>query len=310
MNVKQCIKEPLVHFMLVGALIFAVAQWREGRRASAEAATRIDVTAGTIAWLRESFSRQWHRAPDQAQLRVLIDEHLREEVLYREALALGLDRDDAIVRRRMAQKMEFLTQDVSSAVQPDDVQLREFFGANSQRYAKPERISFRHVFFSKDRRGAHLDADVEAALRALGNGADDNQIGDPFLREREFVKADATDVTAALGSEFAARILTFPAGSWRGPVESTYGVHLVLVSERIAAPPIPFEAVHDSVMRDLLDERRLSANRDLVQRLKARYRISIDEAAITANPVPPTAASPTAVSPTASAPTAATGSGG
>ena len=124
-------------------------QWREGRRSQEASPNRIDVTAGTIAWLRESFTRQWHRAPDEAQLRTLVDDHLREEVLYREALALGLERDDSIVRRRMAQKMEFLTQDISSAVQPDETQLRAYFAANEQHYAKPAQISFRHVFLAK-----------------------------------------------------------------------------------------------------------------------------------------------------------------
>jgi len=239
------------------------------------------VTAGTVAWLRESFTRQWKRVPDEAQMRTLVDDHLREEVLYREALALGLERDDSIVRRRMAQKMDFLTQDISSAVQPDEAQLRVYFAANEQRYAKPARISFRHVFFSKDRHGTQLDADVKAALVALVGGADDGQIGDSFLREQVFTKAEAADIIAALGPDFATNLSKLPVGSWQGPVESTYGVHLVLVSERTPAPPTAFEAVRDAVTRDLLDDRRVSVNRDLVQRLKARYRITIDEAAIT-----------------------------
>lgn len=281
MNVKKLFKEPLLHFLVVGAVIFAVDQWREGHRPQEDAPNRIDVTAGTVAWLRESFTRQWKRAPDEAQLRSLVDDHLREEVLYREALALGLERDDSIVRRRMAQKMEFLTQDISSAVAPDEAQQRAFFAANEQRYAKPARVSFRHVFFSKDRRGTNLDADTKAALLALASGTDDGEMGDPFLREREFSKAESADIIAALGPEFATRLQTLPVGAWQGPIESTYGIHLVIVSERIPAPPTPFEAMRDAVTRDLLDERRVTVNRDLVQRLKARYRITIDEAAIT-----------------------------
>ena len=122
---------------------------------------------------------------------------------------------------------------------------------------------------------------MKAALVALVGGADDGQIGDSFLREREFTKAEAADIIAALGPEFATNLSTLSVGTWQGPVASTYGVHLVLVSERTPAPATAFEAVRDVVTRDLLDERRVSVNRDLVQRLKARYRITIDEAAIT-----------------------------
>jgi peptidyl-prolyl cis-trans isomerase C len=116
----KILREPLLHFLLLGAVIFAVSVWREGRRPAEKARTQIEVTAGTIAWLREGFTRQWHRAPDAEELRGLVNDHLREEVLYREALAMGLDRDDSIVRRRMAQKMEFLSQDIAGAVEPDE----------------------------------------------------------------------------------------------------------------------------------------------------------------------------------------------
>ena len=153
---KTIFKEPLLHFVLIGALIFGVSAWREGQRPAENAAAHIEVTAGTIAWLREGFCKQWHREPDADELRGLVNDHLREEVLYREALAMGLDRDDSIVRRRMAQKMEFLTQDIAAAVEPDDAALRKFFEENAARYAKAARVSFRHVFFSKERRGTKL----------------------------------------------------------------------------------------------------------------------------------------------------------
>ena len=213
-------------FVLLGALIFAVSAWRVGRRPAESAAARIEVTAGTIAWLREGYERQWHRAPDADELRGLVNDHLREEVLYREALAMGLDRDDSIVRRRMAQKMEFLTQDIAASVEPDDAALRKFFEGNTARYAKAARVSFRHVFFSRERRGARLEADAGEALAALAQGASDETMGDPFLREHEF----ADDIATALGREFAEKLAAMPAGEWRGPVASSYGVHLVRVA--------------------------------------------------------------------------------
>jgi hypothetical protein len=284
----RCLREPLLHFALLGALIFAVHAWRAQRRPAENAAARVEITAGTVARLREGFSRQWHRPPDADELRGLLNDHLREEVLYREALTMGLDRDDSIVRRRMAQKMEFLTQDIAAAVEPDDAALRKFFGENSARYAKAARVSFRHVFFSKERRGAKLDADAGEALAALAKGASDETMGDPFLREHEFIDANADEIAAALGREFAEKVAAMPAGEWRGPVTSSYGVHLVRVSGRAEPQPVVFETVRDAVARDFSDERRRTANQDFLVGLKARYRITVDEAAISNGAAPST----------------------
>jgi peptidyl-prolyl cis-trans isomerase C len=281
------LREPLLHFSLLGVLIFAVNAWREGRegrRPVENAAPRIEITAGTVAWLREGYERQWHRAADADELRGLVNDHLREEVLYREALAIGLDRDDTIVRRRMAQKMEFLTQDIATAAEPDDAALRKFFEENAARYAKAARVSFRHIYFSKERRGAWLETDASEALAALAKGAEEETLGDPFLRETEFTNANAADLTAALGGGFAGRVMALPAGEWRGPVASGYGVHLVWVSERVEPQPVAFETAREAVTRDWAEERRLATNRDFLQRLKERYQITVDEAAIAGAP--------------------------
>ena len=284
----KLLKEPLLHFLLLGALIFAVSIWRNQQRPAAIGSTRIEVTAGTIAWLSEGFSKQWHRRADADELRGQVNDYLREEVLYREALAMGLDRNDSIVRRRMAQKMEFLTQDIAAAAEPDDAALRKFFDQNTARYAKAARVNFRHVFFSKERHGGKLDADAREALAALAKGASDETMGDPFLREHEFTDASADDIAAALGREFAEKVATMPAGDWRGPVKSSYGVHLVRVTGRGESKPITFQAVRDAVARDFSDERRRRANQDFLDRLKARYRITVDEAALSRAAAPST----------------------
>jgi hypothetical protein len=286
--VKKLAREPLIHFLLLGALIFAVNGWRERQRPSETGTARIEVTAGVIAWLSEGFAKQWHRAPNADELRGLVNDHLREEVLYREALALGLDGNDTIVRRRLAQKMEFLGQDIATAVEPDDAALRKFFEENGARYAKAARISFRHVYFSKDKRGDQLEADAREGLAALAKGANEETIGDPFLREHEFGDASETDIASALGREFAAHVVTLPAGEWRGPFASSYGVHLVRVSERAEPQAVEFAAVREAVLRDFSEERRLAANSDFIRRLKERYSISVDEAALNGAAAPST----------------------
>jgi peptidyl-prolyl cis-trans isomerase C len=278
--VKKFTREPLIHFLLLGALIFAVNAWRNGQGPSKPETARIEVTAGTIAWLSEGFAKQWHRAPDADELRGLVNEHVREEVLYREALALGLDGNDTIVRRRLAQKMEFLGQDIATAVEPDEATLRKFFMEHAARYAKATRISFRHIYFSKDKRGDRLENDAREALAGLLNGTGDESVGDPFLRELEFENAAESDIASALGREFAAQAITLPAGEWRGPVASSYGVHLVRVSDRAAPQAVEFEAVRETVARDFSEERRVAANADFIQRLKERYLINVDEKAL------------------------------
>jgi hypothetical protein len=286
--VKKLNREPLIHFVLLGALIFAVNAWRDKQRPAETETGRIEVTAGTIAWLSEGFSKQWHRAPDADELRGLVNEHVREEVLYREALALGLDGNDTIVRRRLAQKMEFLGQDLATAGKPDEAALRKFYDENAARYAKAARVSFQHIYFSKDKRGDRLEADAREALTALVNGARDESLGDPFLRELEFANAPETDIASALGREFAAQVITLPTGEWRGPVASSYGVHLVRVSNRAEPQAVEFEAVREAVVRDFSEERRLAANADFIRRLKERYSIRVDEAAFNGATAPST----------------------
>src|SRR5688572_8437295 len=179
---KKLIKEPLLHFLALGAVIFALNAWREKARLIETSAARIEVTAAVIDRLRAGYERQFGQTPDAEELRGLVEAHIREEVLCREALALGLDRDDTIVRRRLAQKMEFLTDDLASAAEPEDAVVREFFERNAVRYAKAGRVTFRHVYFSREKRGAGTAAAVTSALAALEKGASDEAFGDPFLQ--------------------------------------------------------------------------------------------------------------------------------
>jgi peptidyl-prolyl cis-trans isomerase C len=279
---KRLLREPLVHFVLIGTLIFSANSWRNRGAPSEEGLPAIEISADTIAWLGEGFAKQWHRPPDDHELRGLVEDHVREEVLYREALAMGLDRNDTIVRRRMAQKVQFLGEDLTGAVPLDDASLKRYFADHEVRYAQPGRTSFRHVFFSRDRRGATLETDARAALPTLAEGGDEMALGDPFLREHEFIAADEREIAGALGDDFVARLFNLPIGNWQGPVASVYGVHLVLVTAREEARPVAFESVRDAVARDLAEDRRITGNHEFVERLKARYRIHVDEAALDA----------------------------
>ena len=164
---QRLLREPLVHFMVLGGVLFGAYALQEGRRDGVEQSRRIDLTISDISQLVQVFHSQWRRDPAPEELRQLVEEKAREEILYREALALGLDKDDTIVKRRMAQKMQFLAEDVAAAHEPTVEELRTWYEVNRERFAFPPRIGFRQLYFSTDRRGAKAQDDAEAALAKL-----------------------------------------------------------------------------------------------------------------------------------------------
>ncbi len=204
---------------------------------------------------------------------------------------MGLDRDDTIVRRRMAQKMEFLTQDISAAAVPDEAALTQFFTENAARYAQPAKVSFRHVYFSRERRGPRLEAEVKEALAALAKpDAAEESFGDPFLQAFEFSMQSEQEMEGIFGKDFAAAVMKAPANQWSGPVPSSYGLHLVIITARGEPRPVELGAVRDTVLRDFQDARRRAANEEVLLRLKQNYTIVIDTAALKASAAPETAA--------------------
>ena len=277
---KKLLKEPLLHFFALGVLLFALNAWREKTRPAEVSSARIEVTATVIERLSAAYERQFGRLPDAMELREQVTAHIREEVLCREALAMGLDRDDTIVRRRLAQKMEFLANDIVSVAEPTHAELRKFFEKNSTRYSKPGRVSFRHVYFSKEKRGVAAETAAREGLAALEKGGSDEMLGDPFLHGFEFAEREKDDVVAAFGSEFAKQLEAQPTGKWCGPVPSSYGLHLVRVVDRTEPRAMTFDAVRETVLRDFNEERRETANREVFEKLRQRYDVAVDEAAL------------------------------
>jgi parvulin-like peptidyl-prolyl isomerase len=211
----------------------------------------------------------------------LVAAHIREEVLCREALTLGLDRDDSIIRQRLAQKMQFLTEDLLGAVQPAEETLRSYFATNAARYARSGRVSFRHVYFSKEKRGPAAAVAASGARAVLARGANEEALGDAFLHGFEFVRHEPEELSALFGPEFAARLGTLPVGEWQGPVPSSYGWHVVRVDMRTEPEQVTLAQARPVVLRDFQEERRRTANLEIFERLRQRYQITVDEAAIT-----------------------------
>lgn len=277
----RLLKEPLFHFLLIGALLLGIDAWRGDTAQEENARLLVRVTAGDIEHLRESWRRRWQRPPTQEELRGLVDAWVRETILYREALALGLDREDVVVRRRLAQKLEFLTEDLLAPGEVSDSELAGFLAEHAARYEIPPRLSFEHVYFSRDRRGDRVDGDARAALDRLlaGTAPGPAEMGDPILLERRYADLPLSRVERLFGAEFADALAEAPVGRWTGPVPSGYGLHLVRIQERTQVRQPTLAEVRDAVERDYLSQSREEANRKFYESLRTRYRVVYEDGA-------------------------------
>jgi len=269
--------EPLFHFLLFGAAIFAA--YRSIPVAERAEPGRIVVSRARIGTLSESFTRTWRRPPSEQELAGLVRDHVREEVYYREALALGLDRDDTVVRRRLRQKMEFLTDDAAALREPSEEELSAYLAAHADAFRDEQRFSFRQVYLDRERRGEQLARDAArllAQLNQAGAQSDPVALGDASLLEPELHGVAAGEVASLLGAEFAAQIGKLPLGAWQGPLESAYGAHLVLVSERSEGRLPALAEVRDEVRREWGEARRRAANERLYAALLARYVVTVE----------------------------------
>ena len=272
-------RSPLVVFLLLGASVFAVDRWLD----DAGAGRVVTVTEEQLGAIRERWAAQWGRSPTGRELEGLIDEAAREEILYREARRRGLDRGDAIIRRRLAQKMTFLLEDSAEAPSTGAAaagDIETYYADHAERYREPRRTTFRHVFLSRDRR-ADPQGDAAALLRRVSGGGGDGwrQLGDPFVLLREYADRTDQEIAELFGGRFAATLPALAAGSWQGPIESAHGVHLVHVIGR-TEPRLPaLDEVRDRVAEDLLDSRRRERNEAALQTLRERYEIRMPESA-------------------------------
>jgi hypothetical protein len=259
---SRVLREPLLHFVILGALLFAIDRARTPR----EEVAPVVVTDGFVEGLRRESLRSTGRAAEDDE--ALVRAFLREEALVREATSLGLAEGDVIVRRRLAQKMEFLLRNTAEVPPPTDSQLLAFLRANPGRYRRPPRVTFEHVFFDRARRDdASADASAALARLAAGGAEAPEALGDPFLRGYRFPNADLRRVEAELGAPVAASVREATLGAWVGPVEGVLGVHLVRVEARAASVEPALAEVHAAVAADWEEARRDEALEAEVTRL-------------------------------------------
>lgn len=267
------LREPLVHFFVIGFVLFG---WSMARAPEAVPLDEVHVTAGQVENIATLFERTWKRRPTPNELSTLIEGHIREEVLFREAKALGLDRDDVIIRRRLVQKYDFLTDDVSALRQPSDEELETFLKAEGERYAIDARVSFQQIFLSLNNEESDIDQRIVRLRAELEAGGNPRLLGDPIDLPLRTTLADKAQIARSFGPQFAETLLEQSVGSWTGPIGSAYGQHLALVEAREDGRMPALAEVRAKVERDWLNAEQRELRVKLLDRLKQNYRIVID----------------------------------
>ena len=270
-------REPLLHFLLVGAALFGGHRWLGPAPGGGDAERRIVVTEDDLRQMSLTWLAQGRPPPSPEQMRHLIERWIHDEVLYREALALGLDRGDTIVKRRLVQKMAFLSDDLADLRVPTRTELEAWFAERAERFARPPRESFRQLYVSPDRRGEAARAGAEAALEQLENGAvepeDAASLADPFVLQPYYPDRTPEQIARDFGPGFADALLELEPGAWRGPIESGFGWHLVFVESLTPARVPDFAEVEEAVEAAWVAEQRDTFARQAYEAMRARYQV-------------------------------------
>ena len=271
---RRLLREPLLHFFVLGAVLFGLYTWLH--RSLPSAPNEIVVSPGQVASLQAQFQRVWQRPPTAQELQGMVDNWVREEIFYREGLAMGLDRDDPVVRRRISQKMQFIVDSAVPAA-PTAKELQAWLDAHPDKYAIEPTYSLRQIYFDPARHKESLDADIATARRALDSGR--AVASDSTLLPGTLDAATATEVGRVFGTEFAQALKDLPVGRWQGPVRSGFGMHLVEVRAVGAGRSATLAEVRTAVERDLVQARTQEATDAVYQRLRANYVVRMSATA-------------------------------
>lgn len=268
----QWIKDPSVQFAVIGAMLFAInGLFQRGGPGDDQ---EIVITQNRIQHLSNIFERGWQRPPGPDELQGLIDDFVREEVLYREAVKMGLDEDDTVIRRRMRMKMEFLAKDLVDAIEPTDQVLENYYSANIDKYIHPARYTFEQVFLDSDKR-TEVAEDARIILTKLTAGKDPQSLSDSNLLQYRFEDVSSERIDRLFGSDFSLQFLELETDQWAGPLTSAYGEHLVRISAAAPRHQVDFVDIKADVLRDWQLEEQRNILETQYETLRANYRIRI-----------------------------------
>ena len=274
---RKLLREPLLHFLLIGIGLFVL--YDVVRGGDTGAPRDIVVTEARVEALAQSFASTWMRPPTPQEITGLVDDYIAEEIYYREAIAMGLDQDDTVIRRRLRQKMEFISEDAAATAEPTDAQLQEFLAKHPEKFLEPAQLSFQQIYFSTEKRGEQARVQAEQLLTSLQAGrgpADPAAEGDPTLLPPDMQSASPQLIANTFGSDFAAQVEEAPVGQWSGPLQSGFGLHLVHVDERVAGALPVLDQIRPIVLREYQAEQRTQSNKKFLDSLRAKYDIRIE----------------------------------
>jgi hypothetical protein len=275
--IKKLIREPLLHFLLIGAALFVLYDLQN--EDTVDDSRQIVISQAEIDRMITLWEKKWQRLPTRQELDGLIEAQIKEEVLYREALAMGLDQDDTIVRRRLAQKVEFISSDIASQADPTEEDLQAYLDANPDKFARPGLVSFEQVFLNADRRGEQVERDAElllAELKGDDGTLDLMEAGDSFMFGVQHETLTRHGISRLFGNQFAEAVFDLPVGEWQGPVRSGYGLHLVRINSRSESQPRTLDEVRDKVRDEWLAQQQRQHNEAFYEALRARYDIVVE----------------------------------
>jgi len=272
MSLKRIYREPLLHFLLIGATLFIA--YNLANEEGNVAPNRIVVNSGQIEQLSANFKRTRMRAPTEAEMAALIESHIREEVFYREALAMGLDQDDPQVRRRMRMKLEYILEDISSQNVSDEA-LTLFMHEHPDKFKTDIKIAFQQVYLNPEKR-ENITADIEKSLLLLNNGTSPDTLGDPILIPFNNKLSTQDQIARSFGDDFARDVTHISSKDWTGPIYSSYGVHLVKIDQRLKRTHQALSEIRALVEREYLVEKRKEQKELAYQQLRQSYEVNVE----------------------------------
>ena len=270
---RKILQEPLVHFLIAGAAIFLAF---ELLGSPGNDTAEITVTRQQVEQLSATFAKTWQRPATEQEIKTLIDDHVKEEVYVREALRLGLDQDDTVIRRRLRQKMEFMEHAEAAAITPAQGELEAFFEQNKAAFAVEPRLALEQVFIDRRKHAESAEAASLDVLRKLRASADAASLGDPSMLPPAMELSPGSAIAAIFGPGFAERVATLPVGTWIGPVTSEYGLHLVRVTQRENGDLPALEDVREAVTRHWRDAKQVELSQRRFEDLLKSYEVKID----------------------------------
>ncbi len=276
---SKLFKSPLVYFFVIGFVVFGLHSFLNRTKQDDKDPFTVEVTSADIEWIRSSWEARMKRQPVQQELKGLINTFIREEILRREALAMGLDDKDLVIQRRLIQKLTFVFEDIAETMEPTDDELKNYMKENQEKYRIPEMMSFTHIYFNPDKRKAVLK-EAKIVLDRLKSAESSSKeavsLGDMIMIDSSFRKRSPDEVARILGKQFADNLFSESEMGWQGPIISTFGPHLVYIEEHIASKMPAFENIREKVKNDFMYDRKKEIIDGAYNAAKSRYTILVE----------------------------------